>query len=410
MPEARLVVIADDLTSAAEVAGRLGSSSKPAIVMLEPFEDTPHLGDDHVCLVTETRGLDAAEAAQRTWRCVERHVAGRPSPSVVIKTIDSSLRGNWAAELAAVMNSLSVSLAVVAPAFPAYGRVTRAGMQFAEGLPVHAGPAGLDPVTPVTESRVAWHAERAGLDVIEIDRPSSDGGSRLRALLAATHEQPTVVVVDVEDGADLEELARHAKPRRDVVWCAGPGLAMAIVDQLAPARPVALPPSTHALAVIGSLHPTTRAQVEHARELGVPVTVLGTYQDADLVAGREVLQALADNSRAVVCSPLHLAERPNDHLASVTAQVARALPGAAFVLSGGDTAAAACRHMGSRAIEVIGEWGTGIPIGHFSGEHEAVVVTKAGGFGGVDALSELLRDLTPQIVGLGTTTHQRKGP
>ncbi len=67
------------------------------------------------------------------------------------------------------------------------------------------------------------------------------------------------------------------------------------------------------------------------------------------------------------------------------------------VLTGGQTARLTCQALGVRAIDLLGEVQPGIPVGRLIGGmwHDALVVTKAGGFGGPSALLDALRLVGP---------------
>ena len=68
-------------------------------------------------------------------------VAGEPGARLVFKKIDSTLRGNIAAETEAVLRAADATLAVCAPAFPGTGRTTVDGVQYAHGERVGDVPA-----------------------------------------------------------------------------------------------------------------------------------------------------------------------------------------------------------------------------------------------------------------------------
>jgi uncharacterized protein YgbK (DUF1537 family) len=57
-----------------------------------------------------------------------------------------------------------------------------------------------------------------------------------------------------------------------------------------------------------------------------------------------------------------------------------------IILTGGDTAKAVCNQLGSMGIEIWEEVEPGIPLGRLVGDHELLVITKAGGFGTPQAL------------------------
>jgi D-threonate/D-erythronate kinase len=58
-----------------------------------------------------------------------------------------------------------------------------------------------------------------------------------------------------------------------------------------------------------------------------------------------------------------------------------------LILTGGDTAAAVFRRLGVTSIKLAGEVEPGIPFGMISTPRPMAVVTKAGGFGSLDTLS-----------------------
>ncbi len=73
-------------------------------------------------------------------------------------------------------------------------------------------------------------------------------------------------------------------------------------------------------------------------------------------------------------------------------------PVGGLVLTGGDTAAATCRALGSRVIDLGGDILPGLPWGRLEGGRfpGLMVATKAGGFGNDDALLSVVRWFNPQ--------------
>lgn len=392
MNERRVLVIADDLTSAAEVAGWM-ASAQGALVQLSPDQEPVLLSADRGCVVTGTRGMTAEDSADVMRTVVRNQIASgvKPAGLMIIKTMDSSLRGNWAAELAALMEAFSISLAVVAAAFPAYSRVTVGGVQLVDDRPVHLSPAGSDPVSPVRDSTLRAHLVRAGLAVAEVGRPSADDGSRLDEALRTRWARPTALVVDATTDEDLRVIARRAESDPSVLWCAGPGLAAALVADIEHDAVVSSPGDA-ALAIVGSLHPVSRGQVEYARNMGTPVVTVheSTADDASV----RVQAALLQQGRAILCSPETPLVDWDRVLGAVARDVVERIPRAGLVLTGGDTALAVAHALGARTLSIHGEWAPGIPFGRLSVRHAPGVVTKAGGFGGPDTLVRLLDAMT----------------
>lgn len=128
------VIVADDLTGAADAAAPLlGSYPRIRIV---PWRDTDHCRDalrtgspqEVLVIETDSRELAAEHAAVR----LQQVGAGirELAPHVrIIKKIDSRLRGPIGPELTALRHELRPPCTVVAPAFPAMGRITVNGAQ-----------------------------------------------------------------------------------------------------------------------------------------------------------------------------------------------------------------------------------------------------------------------------------------
>ena len=114
-----MVVLADDRTGALETAGAIAEAGHSAsMVPLERLAG--RFGDDRVIVVDlATRHLSAEAATARVGRAATLlRSAGRP---VVLK-LDSTLRGNWAAEAVELVRHRPRPALVVA-AFPAVGRI-----------------------------------------------------------------------------------------------------------------------------------------------------------------------------------------------------------------------------------------------------------------------------------------------
>lgn len=404
MTERRILVIADDLTSAAEVAGWIASADGTAIQLAIGLGPVLRSGN-YGCVVTGSRALTAVDAQELVRDVVREQLPADIDRRglMVIKTMDSSLRGNWAAELRALMDELDVTTAVVAPAFPAYARVTRGGVQFVEGQPVHLGPAGTDPITPVLDSALRSHVTNAGLAAVEVGRPNVVNGRILSQALLGSYPGPTAIIVDVETEVDLELIAGLATASPSIVWSAGPGLAAALVAT-AGQKP-ALTPSDSVLAVVGSLHPATRRQVQHAESQGVSVIELG--EPADNIV-ELVSRALLHQGRAILCSPESPIANPNSALAAAAVAVLDLVPSAALILTGGDTALAVAEALGSTTLSIHGEWAPGIPFGRMTGRHHTRVVTKAGGFGAPNTLVHIMDAMSGLKVPSGTAKRRSK--
>ena len=71
----------------------------------------------------------------------------------VIKKVDSTLRGNIAAEVAALDRFYKPELVVFMPALPALGRTTVNGIHCLKGVPLTETELASDPKNPVREGQ-----------------------------------------------------------------------------------------------------------------------------------------------------------------------------------------------------------------------------------------------------------------
>jgi D-threonate/D-erythronate kinase len=381
-----IAVIADDLTGAADTGVQFVHAGYRAAVF---FRAAELVADDldAVAFDTDSRAMPAGFAAKRVLDAA--HVAR--GARIVYKKLDSTLRGNVAAELAAALSGARRERVVVAPAFPAAGRTTVGGIQRVNGVPVDETEMANDPHTPVSEAHVPSMLADAFSSVGALGVEDLADRERVRRTL----EDCECVVVDAERDADLETLVRAVPDPARVLWAGSAGLALALGSvypgpcagdasvQRAPVRPV--------LVVVGSLSGVAREQVRRlVGEYGnvdIPVGV----GDADAVqeAVETAREALAGGTCAVVRSPEERSASSESVLGSL-AEVAVLLSEEGLfegmVLTGGATAVGVARRLGASGIRLEGEVEAGIPMGALIGPSPYPVVTKAGGFGGPDTL------------------------
>jgi len=414
MPQ--VLLIADDLTGAADSGAQFARSGWRTLLVLEP--GSPQEADVLV-LTSESRGLAGGAEAARAVKNILAACSPASFP-LVYKKIDSTLRGHPAAELAAVMSALGEGRALIAPAFPAQGRITRDGRVLVNELPFEQTSFSRE--VPTGDLRRIF-GEEANLLPLETIRGAE---SRLRAALS---EARGLLIADAENDADLLRLARAALVQGVSLWCGSAGLAGALAACIGsnpeadkePLHPTSRLPG-HFLAVAGSLHPATAAQVAVARRTGAAVIQpppeffthphpQGATETAARLAG-----ALADGRDAVlaVLSPADLSARSDSsqlingytqsnievspaqiaaRLAQTAAMALESATPAGLLLTGGETARAVCQTLGCTRLWLGGEVEPGIPWsrmvdGRFPGMR---VVTKAGGFGNEESLVRALR-------------------
>src|SRR5262245_19719774 len=139
-----LLALADDITGALEVGAKFAGCGVPSRVAVHHAAEN----DGLAVIDTETRHLPPEEAARTVSALVPRDVG-----IIYLKT-DSTLRGNIAAEMLGLLNTLPHALIAYIPAYPALGRTVKHGCLLVEGTPVEQTPFANDPLNPIRDSSI----------------------------------------------------------------------------------------------------------------------------------------------------------------------------------------------------------------------------------------------------------------
>jgi uncharacterized protein YgbK (DUF1537 family) len=403
----RCLVVADDLTGAADTGNQFaarGFVTEWASMGAELRQET------QVRVInTESRYEPPEKAAERVHRAVE----GNPA-SVVYKKIDSTLRGNLAAETDAAVAAADADLALVAPAFPANGRTIVGDFHLVDGTPVAETAEGNDPEQPVPSSRLtaAFSSSSAPVRHLPLDVVSKGPEVVRDRLDGFLDDGPTIVACDATRPRHCSALTTAAG-RLDtaVLYVGSGGLAahVPITDR-----------RTRTLGVVGSVNETTLAQLNHV-ETDAVVLLDGSRAVTDPAAAVEsvvpaVIEMLERTGTAVLT-----AARGEDDLAKtlatarsegveervardrvatalgrVVAEIASATTLTGVFVTGGSVAERVLEATESRRVRLTGQAvADGIPLGTVVGSplDGVPIVTKAGGFGGERAIVNSLAHL-----------------
>ena len=231
----RPAIIADDLTGACDSAARATRAGWRPLVLpagmlggIGPDSADSETGHTLVVVSTATRNRPPERAAKAVGEVARALLVRGVFPC--FKKIDSTLRGPWAAEVAALRQVIGAKVVAVAPAFPACGRIVRDGTVYAEGEPVGALAPAL-----------------------------------------ATVGIGDALIQDAESDQELAAFVESVIQRRaTVLWVGSAGLARFAFGQVPAGVQVRRPQTAAArwLIVAGSTHAATLAQVEAARAAG----------------------------------------------------------------------------------------------------------------------------------------------
>lgn len=389
-----LTILADDLTGAADAGGAFAVAGFRTVVALD---DQPINDADVLVRSTASRGMTAADAADLNRRAAARlhELPPERRPWWVYKKIDSMLRGQPCVELLAVMAGLDERCAVAAPALPAQNRITIDARQRADGTPGAdlLATFSCDGGTPVHALNLA--SVRSGADVVAAALRKIDRG---------------IVIADAATDRDLAAIAQGAlaSDTRVIAGTAGLSRQLAVTFP-PPARQLAAAPPADTggpvLIVAASRNPATAAQIAVLEAAGVPVVRPSQAMLDDPEASVErAVAALACHLDAgtsaalstVGLDPCEQGPRAvRRRLGAIVASLAEHSPVGGLVLTGGDVAAAVLDRLGATRILLGGEVQPAIPWGVLRSRllWDVPVVTKAGSFGGTDALLRCLEHL-----------------
>ncbi|WP_250536249.1 four-carbon acid sugar kinase family protein [Caballeronia sp. AZ10_KS36] len=411
---ASMLILADDLSGAADCAIAFAASGRKTVVTLDissPADDATVIAAD-----TDTRRFapeDAGARVAQAWQALR--APGRR----LYKKIDSTLRGNWTAEVAALARLAGP--AIVAPAFPATGRAVRDGIVFVHGVPLeetetwqleHAG----------RDARLGPMLEAAGLTTAHVALDTLRGEPQSLAAIIATAaaEGTGALIVDAETSDDLAALARiTASLDTPFFWVGSGGLAreLAALPDLfeAAASTAARHPSADVargpvLALVGSLSAVSERQCAMLRtEAGLvefilpPAVLRDGERHADWRAwGERIGETLRGGQDLIVRIGRDDAFDPAEGARLSTALAALVAPHfdalGGLIATGGETARAMLAAANVGSLELVREIEAGVALGRATTSESntaggAAIVTKAGAFGSEHALYGAYRHL-----------------
>lgn len=381
----RLVIIADDLTGAADTAAAFGPVADVAVA-LDAAAEFP--AADVVAIDTDSRHRSPAFAAQAVRSAVRAaNAAGLP----LYKKIDSTLRGNIAVEIGAALRELSAT-ALVCPAFPDTGRTVVDGRLRLHGVPQENGDLrALFAAGGLRTARLPLATVRQGAPAV------------VAAHQAWCAERVEVICADAVTDDDLHVLNTAAAELGPAVLLTGSaGLARVAVRAVRAHRPESRPVAARpgpVLTVLGSYAPV-------AREQRAALTASGEVTEVALKAPFGAAQrtlAIAELAEApgdvvLVPDPGATVDRARaSEVAAALATVAReylhARHPAGLILTGGETARAVVLALGVSGFTVLGEVEPGVVRSIVPALGGLPLVTKAGAFGEPATLNRTRRGL-----------------
>jgi uncharacterized protein YgbK (DUF1537 family) len=375
----KAAIIADDLTGALDAAAPFARRGLHTRVAIGPdsLDQALNSGAAVVSVNTDSRHLPPRTAAALTAASVERLAAH--APRLLIKKIDSTLRGNVVAESIAALEAVPGRNLLICPAMPAQGRVLQEGILYVHGVPLPESPIGRDERSPPPKEPLAdlFRAARPDLGVLPLAAGTDPRGTI----------SDRIVIADATGEDHLERLARETLPNTGRTLFVGAGGLTAALADAAFGPVVKAPAPDNArrtlLFLVGSRNPQSAAQC---------ATLLTDRPDCLILeapAGHVDGGTLAGPDGLILVRPSHCnpaveldADEVADALAIAAAKLLDARNIGAVLATGGDTVLALLRQMRIDCLEIMGELQPGVVWSRLEIDGRTTeLVTKAGGFG-----------------------------
>jgi uncharacterized protein YgbK (DUF1537 family) len=400
----RIVILADDLSGAADCAMACHRAGMTAQVRLDPQAPVP--AAETVSLDLDSRALPVEDALGRTMGAMDQVREG-----ALYRKIDSTLRGHVALEIAATLQIAGPeTFAIVCPAYPATGRTMRGGAIFVHGEPLAqteiwrlGGEGSTNLVTLLAD---------AGLEPVGLDLGAVRAPDLAACIDAAREDGAAAIVCDAETESDLEALVAAALPMPGVVWVGSGGLTIPLAEALSPGRARETGPGPDpmtrsagpTLVVVGSASSVSREQLAvlamdpRVLTLTVPPDVLldGPEGSGWRPASRGLVAAVGKAGKDTVAIAIDPAAPIDPGVSPILTAALGVLAGrqlgrfGALVATGGETARAVLDVAGTRCLDIRRELEPGIVL---SQAGRLPVVTKSGGFGDEQSLARAVEAL-----------------
>jgi len=395
-----LLVLADDVTGAADCAARCKGVGLPATILLGQASSSLPTGA--VAFSSDSRFLPPDQAATRVQTLFQtlQQATAQTEGVIWYKKIDSTLRGNIGAELAAMMTLsnpvTSRPCAIIAPAFPAQGRGLVDGrLVYAQATAQNLSlPALIKQQTSLPQAMVGLTTVRAGQE-------------ELAAYLRTTYaDGAQLFIADALTEGDLQTLyaaAKSALPH--ALFCGSAGLMGVIAAALVEAqggKPQGAdqpsPPINHPMvAVVGSGSVMAQRQLARLRQL--PAIDFYQVNPGDATVTQQIIGSGANHLCALHLPPPAADARLDGETArqyaaglgaAALAQIQQRHP-RTLLLVGGDTTFYLLHLLGITTLQVEAELFPGMPLttGLAADGQQYQIILKAGNHGDEETLAKL---------------------
>lgn len=425
-------IIADDLTGANDTALQFKLNGADTNILLKNEIDNEK---EHVpqawAISTESRNIEADEAYEKVKSAVQL-LNEKLEPDYFYKKIDSTVRGNIAVEVLAILDELEWDGAVIIPAFPQEGRITVGGYQLLKGVPIERTEMARDPHSPITESHLPTliskqlGARFEGLvGYIGLKTVLDGAGPIVMSIKEQLSQGKKIIIADAVSTTDIEQIVLAIKKSGCSILPVGNAAAAKVLsndwfplEECHEVLPLRLP-SMPMLIVSGSATQITSNQISKFEqdgefderclviELDINTVLYGVEDGlveriaSNLSGNRIVLihtanliknfDGFAEDVIKADITKAGLASTITDFLAELTKRVLERKR-AFLVTLGGETSYKCCNAINANHLKLVDEVLPAIALSH-SMNSDQWIITKSGNLGGLNTLIEIVQYL-----------------
>jgi len=399
--EEKIIAIADDLTGANEIASIAARKGKKSVVLNASFKgekiEKLFLNEyEGMIFNLDSRNLSEENAYRRVkdFLTNSREIAKK----LIYKKIDSTLRGNVAKEIDAVLDSECFDAVILVPALPRMERITVGGYHLVKGIPLgrtfYAQDFTVSHLQKLLRSKSKYKIGHVDLHTIELGAEAI-----FQKIIKEYREGLRILICDCctrDDLKNIKEAIFNLNLRVLPVGSAG------FFEELLEDKMHSLP----SLIICGSLNRITRAQLnrlidvkksgyleidflhllsedkrrEFKRLLGKGEIILNQGKDLIIATPQERFEVEKKQDMNKIKLEI------NQFLASLAKYFIKNFHFSGVIATGGSTAMAFLISLDVNKIEIVDELEPLIPVGVIrSSKRERMhIITKTGGFGSED--------------------------
>lgn len=426
-------VVADDLTGAMDAGMQMLEKGCVRVALnledLKPMMD----GADFIVVNTQSRNICGQEAYRKVRLATQMLIDN--DIKAIYKKIDSTLRGHIGFEVKAMLDCNAFDCVIIAPALPFNNRVTIKGIHYVNGVKLFDTEFARDPFSPIRSSAIGEIIrEESDIEfgLVSLDSVRKGSKAVLDEINRFVDRDVRVIIVDAVEESDLFTIAEAMRLfKGNKVLCGSAGLFKyfdVIYDidgkKMSPEEEYPTTNGKPLLVISGSPAFMSKRQIEYAassrrniRIISCDVALLAQEKRGDaVIASKGVVEQAMKGIQEGYTVVIDVAGKSKESISKdcegdkerlgfvglfiqefaaevVFHVVSRGVIGG-LVIFGGDTAYTAIKRLGAKGIEIVREIEPYIPCGRLMGGDFSglPVVTKAGGFGKVDSLVNILNN------------------